>query len=89
MSLSGSASWLQAFYQTVGVVAIGQQQPEKPVALSSPETRRFAEAEARVDSHELLAVHVAWHAYADRQFHTRAHTRLAESEATSGSSRSG
>src|SRR5918995_3697933 len=62
-------AWLQAFDQTVGAVATGQEQLEKPVTLSVQETRRLAEADARGDPDELLAVHVAWHPYPDRQFH--------------------
>src|SRR5215203_1129582 len=53
----------------VGAVATGQEQLEQPVTLPVQVARRLAEADARADAYELLTVHVARHAYADRQFH--------------------
>src|SRR5215204_926723 len=52
-----------------GAVAPGQEQLEQPVTLPGQVTRRLAQADARADAHQLLAVHVARHTDADRQFH--------------------
>src|SRR5215211_1169237 len=53
----------------VGTVATGQEQLEQRVTLPVQVARRLAEADARTDAYELLTVHVARRAYADRQFH--------------------